>query len=596
MKNIIDKIKGFIKEHCWIIILSFLLTVLIFAPLIVFPWVLGKEYQGININWFGTDAHFYLTRGKEVLDGHGLGCPVLKECKNEQDPYYAYGDYILLAPIKLLGLADKVNIVTVYNTYCFFVVFIIIILIYFFVRQLSGRKLVSIAAALFAIGGYSIVYRKALFYEDFNIYARVIYPFINSLILLIYLNSLVKSLNSDKLKYKILAGLSFGLLFYIYFYSWSFALALNGCFFLILLFKKDFLAVKKVLLISSIGLALGAYNLIKLFSSLDTEAGKQTAYFMLASYGHGPIFSKIGFITLIIFSVYYYKRRDDKNWPFILAIILSGWVALNQQIITGRMVQYAHYYWYLVVPMSIVISIYMAWRLVKNEKIRKYLFLLLIAVVFINTAGGQYKSFFSTLNVKKSEQSYRPVIDLLNRDKRAGVILASQDLEYLFTIYTSHNLFWQHSATFSRMPIQRLKDALFVYYYLNKKARNNFGDYLTKIGQDTKGRGTYYSLFFRDLEGYWSGYDYYVYMNKIRNDDKELAGKRPEIIARLNDEYTETVLENNGINKLLRKYSVNYLVWDKNQNPEWDLSGIKGLKQLYSYNNIFLYSLAEFRN
>lgn len=573
--------------------MSLSLTILIFAPLIVFPWVLGKEYQGININWFGTDAHFYLTRGKEVLDGHALGCPVLKECKNEQDPYYSYGDYILLAPIKLLGLSARANITTVYNIENFIAVFIILLLIYFLVLQLSGRKLPAIAAALFAVGGYSIVYRKTLFYDDFNIYARVIYPFINSLILFAYFNFLLKSLRAAELKYKIFAGLAFGLLFYIYFYSWSFVLALNGCFFLILLFKKDFSEAKKVFWISSIGLALGAYNLVKLFSSLNSEAGKQMAYFMWASYSRSPIFSKIGFITLIIFAVYYYKRRDDKNWPLILAIILGGWAALNQQIITGRMVQYAHYYWYLIVPLSIIVSIYMIWRLAENEKFRKYLFLFLIAAVFINTAGGQYKSFFSTMNVKRNEQSYRPIIDFLNRDKRAGVILASQDLEYLFTIYTPHDLFWQHSATFSRIPIQRLKDALFVYYYLNKQARNNFGDYLTKIGQDTKGRGTYYSLFFRDLEGYWSGFDYYTYMNKIKKDDQELANKRPEIIYRLNDEYAETVLENDGIDKLLKKYGVNYLVWDKNRNPEWDLGGIEGLKQLYSYNNIFLYGLFD---
>ncbi len=598
MINIIEKIKVFFKEHYLIISLSFLLTILIFAPLIIFPWVLGKEYQGININWFGSDAHFYLTKGKEILEGHSLGSPVLREAKNEQDPYLSYSDYILLAPIKLFGLAEKVNIATVYNAYNFIGVFILMILIYFLVLQLSGRKLLAVAAALFAIGGYSIVYNKALFYNDFNIYARVIYPFVSSLILFVYLNLLVKSLNSDKLKYKIFAGAFFGLLFYIYFYAWTFVLALNGCLFLIYLFKKDFSPAKKVFFISSLGLALGAYNLFRLFSSLGAEADKQMFYFMLASFGHGPIFSKIGFITLIIFAVYYYKRRDDKNWPLILAVILGGWVALNQQIITGRMLQYGHYYFYFIVPLSIITSFYMVWHLldsslIKKENLRKYLFLFLIAIVFINTAGGQYKSFFSTLNVKRDEQSYRPIIDFLNRDKRPGVILAGQDSEYLFTIYTPHDLFWQHSATFSRVPIQRFKDVLFVYYYLNKQARNNFGDYLANIGQDIKGRGTYYKLFFRDLEGYWSGYDYYAYTKKIKKADEELARRRPAIISQLNNEYTETVLKDNGINKVLKKYEINYLVWDKNKNPEWDLSGIEGLKLLYSYNNIYLYSLTN---
>ncbi|GEM_PF-3043625 len=591
MNDFIQKIKLIMKEHYFIIVLSFLLTVMIFAPFLAFPFVLKDEYRGININMFGSDAHFYLTRGREVLEGHGLGSPVLKEGKNDQDPYFSYSDYILLAPIKLLGLAGNANIVAVYNTYNFIGVFALIILIYFLILQLSGKKLLATAAALFAIGGYSIVYRKTLFYNDFNIYARAIYPFINSVILLAYLNFLVKSLYSDKLKYKIFAGAFFGLLFYIYFYAWTFALALNGSLFLVFLFKKDWPALKKVFWISAIGLALGAYNLVMLFLSLNSAAGKQLAYFMWASYGRTPIFSKIGFITLLIFVAYFYKRRADKNWPIILALILSGWVALNQQIISGRILQYGHYYFYFVVPLSIIASFYMVWRLLVNEKLKKCLFILLIAVVFINTAGGQYKSFFTTLNFKKQEQNYRPLIDTLNADKKPGVILADVSHEYLFTIYTPHDLFWQQIATLSRVPEQRLKDTLFVYYYLNKEARNNFHAYLTEIGNDKAARGTYYKVLFRNWEGYLSGYDFYNYQRKVVAGDEELAGKRPALIGELSREYEEMVLKNGGFGALLKKYGVNYIVWDKNINPEWDLSDISGLKEVTSFNNLYLYRI-----
>lgn len=588
----LNNLKNFIKDHYWIIILSFLLTILIFAPLIAFPYVFKSEYQGININNFGSDTIFYLTRGKEVLDGHGLGNPVLREGKDEADIYLSYSDYILLAPIKLLGLAQKVEIVTVYNIYNFIGVFVLILLIYFFVWQLSGSKLLSIAAALFAIGGYSIVYNKTLFYYNLNIYARVIYPFFSSLILFAYFNLLVKSLKSAGLKYKIFAGLVFGLLFYIYFYAWSFVLALNGCLILILLFKKDFLSAKKVLLVSSVGLLLGAYNLIRLFSSLDSELVKQQTYFIWASFGRAPVFSLIGFFTLILFAVYFYKRRDDKNLPLILAVILSGWVALNQQIITGRVLQYGHYYWYFVVPLSIIVSFYMAWQLINRENLRKYLFIFAIAIVFINTIGGQYKSFFYTLAPKRYEQNFRPIIDSLNRDKKPGVILAAESSGYLLTTYTSHDLFWQSAASFSRTPIQRLKDALFVYLYLNQEARNDVKGYLTKIA-DNQAPSSYYQGLYRSLEGYWSGYLYYEYNDRITKNDQELNRKRPEIINQLYQEYNEIILENDGFNKLLKKYGVNYVVWDKNKNPEWDLSAIAGLKQMVVSNNIYLYSLAN---
>lgn len=594
MKKTVEKISYFIKEHYLIISLSFLLTVLIFAPLLAFPWVLGKDYRGININWFGTDAHYYLTRAKEVLDGHNLGSPVVREAKEEADTLLSYSDYILLAPIKLLGLEEKVNLVALYNTYNFIGVFIVIILIYFLVLQLSGRKSLALTAALFTVGGYSIVYNKTLFYDNFNIYARLIYPYSSALLLFLYLNFLVKSLKVDVLKYKIYSAGVFGLMFYAYFYAWSFVLVLNGCLALIYLFRKDYISFKKIFFISLAGLVLGSYNLIKLAGSLlsNSAIDEQITYFIWASYGRQPIFSKIGLAVLILFLVFWRKNKENKNIPLVSAIILAGWIVLNQQIITGRMLQYGHYYWYFITPLSIIIGFYMLGQLIKNEAIKKYLFILAIVAVFVNTAGGQYKSFFMTFKLKKYEQNFRPLIDYLNRDNKPAVIFTDQANGFLFTIYTRHDLFWSNIAAISRLPEQRMKDALYIYYFLNKEARNDFSGYLAKLAADNRARGTYYQILYRNLEGLHSGYDYYAYQKKLVNNDGALVAGREKMISQLTKEYEETVLKDNGINKILKKYGVNYLVWDKNKNPEWDLSGLADLNEATNNNNIYLYSLA----
>ena len=579
-----QKIISALKAHGWVIIFSFLLAVLIFAPLLAFPWAAGSLYQGININHFGNDAHFYLTRGNEVLSGNSLGSPLLREGKNDPDAYLSYSDYLLLAPVKLSGLEKKFNIVTIYNFYNFIGVFVLIILIYFFVLQLSGDKLLSLTAALFVIGGYSIIYFKTFFYHDFNAYARVLYPYLSSLVLFTYLNLLVKCLKSAELRYKIFAGLAFGLLFYIYFYAWSFVLAFNACLLLIFIFKKDFLPAKTVCLISALGLALGAYNLIKLFSALGGGIGAQLSYFMHLSLGHTPVFSKVGFITLILFALFWQRRRQDQYLPLILAVILSGWAALNQQTITGKMLQYGHYYWYFIVPLSIVVSFYMVWRLLASEKLKKILFIVLIAVVFINTAGGQYLSFFSSYEAKIYEQNFQPIIDFLNRDLAPAAILAGQENSYLFTIYTPHDLFWLNAAALSYLPIQRFKDALFVYAFLNKEARNNFTEYFTRAGDDGVG-SSFYRALYRDLASY------YEYANKAADNKTSYQG--PQALAdQLSQEYNDAVIKNDGIDGLLEKYGVSYIVWDKNLDPEWDLSFFGDrLKEITSFNNIYLYRL-----
>lgn len=232
----------------------------------------------------------------------------------------------------------------------------------------------------------------------------------------------------------------------------------------------------------------------------------------------------------------------------------------------------------------------MVWRLIENENLKKYLFIFLIVIVFINTAGGQYQSFYSVLGAEKYQQNFRPIIDFLNKNKTPAVILSTRDISLLFTIYTPHDLFWHNAATLTNIPLQRIKDAFFVYAYLNKEARNNFSGYIIQMMADDN-NNSYLKSDYRDIEGFWSGYDYYAYINKIH--DQEFKLKSLDIINRLNKEYNEVMLKNDGINKLLKQYEVNYVVWDKNINPELDLSGIKGLKQILVYNNIYLYNIAD---
>lgn len=593
MKKFLETIKQAASFHRWIIIGAFSLTLLIFLPWLIFPGAAGREYQGININHFGTDAHFYLTRGAEVRDGHGLGNPLLREGKEAPDSFSSYSEYILLAPLKLLGLSQRIDIVSVYNIYNFIGIFALILLIYGFVYQLSRRRLLSAAAALFVIGGYSIIYWKTLFYNDFNIYARSLNPYVSSLAFFLYLNLLVKSLRSDKLGPKIFTAAAFGLLCYVYFFAWSFALAVNASLGLVCLFKKDFTAVKNILLISLLGLLLGAYNLAGLMMSFFSDWGKQIAYFNWMSAGHAPVFSKIGFLTLLLAAIFAWRKKGDENLPLILGLIGGGWLALNQQIITGRLLQYGHYYWYFIVPLSIIAGFYMVWFLIKNESLKKRLFLLAVALTFINTAGGQYQSFFTTLEAKRYEQNFRPFIDYLNRDKKPAVILAGdQANEYLFTIYTPHDVFWHTAASFSRTPLQRFKDALFVYSYLNKDIRNDFIGYYMKMDSAGDGDSFYYDLY-RNLEGYWSGLSYDEYNARLAAGDKDLARERSEIVEQLNAEYAATVLPAGGLSGLLKKYGVNYIVWDKNKNPEWEITGAGNFEPVVEKNNIYLYRLVE---
>lgn len=582
-----NAIKYFIREHHLIIILGFLLTLVISAPVIVFPFITKDTYRGINIVPFGTDSHFYLSRAKEALEGNSLGSPFLREGKSEQDTFFMYNERVLAAPLRLLGLADSVNIVTVYNIYNFIGVFVLILLIYFFVFQLSRNKLLAVTAAIFAIGGYHIVYRQFL-YTDLNIYGRPMFPYVSSLAFFLYLNLLTLWFKTRRRLYKLAAALAFGALFYVYIFAWTFALALNGALFLLFLLKRESALVKALMFITGLGILLGAYNLVQMFILFHSDIGAQISYFHWSVSARSSVFSKIGAAMLAVFAFFSYKKRNDSNRIFILALILAGWIALNQQIITGRVVEIGHYYWYFIVPLSIIVGLYMIWMLLEAYSVwRVALFASTIAIVFAHSVVGQYLSFFPSLPERIYEQRYQPIIAALQQDVVPRVILAADDisLAYLFTIYTHHDLFWGSPAVV--IPFRRFTDALYVYLYLNKDARGNVADYLRKMTGDATDN-SFYKRIYRHVEGFSSGLNYYDYAYKAVNNDNIIGPHREQLITKFSKEYAGI-----NVNDLLLKYGVTYIVWDKNRNPEWDVLFIPNLQEVVSYNNIYLYKINE---
>ncbi len=584
-------LKRILAAHHGVILLALALTILIEMPIFMFPFEARDNYRGINIVHFGTDEHYYLTRAKEVLEGHGLGNIVLSDGKNGQEPQFTYVEYALLLPVRLLGLADKVDVATLYNAYNFSGIFILILLIYYFILQISGgNKLLAITSALFVVGGYSIIYNKTIGSPEQNIYGRAVFPYLSSVAFFAFLNLLVQSLRTDGYKYAWFAGLSFASLFYIFFYSWSFVSAFLAVLLCLYLLDKDFVKLKKVALVFGLGLALGMYNFIKLLVFYGSEHGKQLGYFLWAVYSRAPIFSKIGFLMLLFLPVFFYFKRKDGNIIIFLAMIISGWLALNQQIVTGRLVQYGHYYWFFIVPLSIIMACYMAWELIGRAWIKKAVFILLIIIVFVNTGVGQYRITRAMAPLQLQDQKYAEIIKVLNDDSKDGTVLAADDaMEFLATIYTGHDLFWSGAALVFNTTMERAKDALFVYSYLNRDSRAIFPEYFNRIINNKDFSSTYKDLYMA-LEGYTSGLSYFDYANKAY-DAAVIGEHRRSTIASLAGEYRVVSKSKIGILNLLKKYDVRYVIWDAKRYPEWDLEFLDNLEPLVSSDGIILYRI-----
>lgn len=585
-----------------------LLALLIEAPLIAFPFFADERYQGINIAHFGNDEHYYLTRAREVLDGHSLGQPVLAEGKENPDSFLYNDEKIVMSPFVVTRTTDSVNVVTYYNILNFAGIIVLLMLIFLFMGALSGDPHMSLAAAIFAVGGYLLIengtilsviaHGKDVFYDTFNIFGRSnfpympLIPFFGALIAIYYAHTRplrwpIRE-NIAAYAYVLTAGVLFGLLFYLYFYAWTFMLAFLGCLVLFALISRKLDAALSGVAIACIGLLIGSIKLADFYSLYTSPVAAQLAHFFLSIDNRQFIMSTTGLATTLLFAFYFYMRRSDPNNLFIAAIIAAGWVALEQQMITGRAVQYGHYYWYFIVPLSILVSIYMCMRLLPDRmtRFRVVLSILLIAAALVHTGGTQYKSFFTTVENKLREQDFAPVLARLSEEAPAIVLgdPGGESYPFLTTIYTSHDLYWNNAATVSIFPMEYLKEAFFVYLYLNKDARDDPVGYLKDSLASTSNA---YTVMYENIESVESGISLTRY--HASRADTEILSARERFLPILENEYRARVPNAAAVRNILFENGVRYVLWDKRETPEWDLSVLFPLTLIATSTDLELY-------
>ena len=579
---------GKLRSH-WIALAAALLVALFVAsPIIVFPYVAGNEYRDINIMHFGSDEYLYLVRGKEALEEKNLGQPFLADGKDGQDPTFSYAEKILVAPLSILGISEHVNIVTYVNIVNFVSVAVLMLLMYGFALRLSGNRWIALAGAVFAITGYSIPEAHTLFYSSYNIYGRSVFPFMSSIPFFAFLIALHEAIVVRRnWIWSVVAGLLLGALCYIYFHAWTFAFALVAALALLYALLRDWPRVRRVCAIGAIGAAVGAYNIIQLFLYVGGPFAAQLSYYYYAVKERFFVMSNTGAAVALLLAVVVYRRGSDTNTPFIAAIVAASVLAVNQQIITGRVVQYGHYFWYFISPLSIIIAAYLLWRLLP-PRFARVLPILIIGLGFFNIAGQQYRAFRADVPAKLHEQVYAPIIEELNTLPN-GVILAGGGGEsdtFLIPIYTDHDLYWTSAAVTTQFSMDRFKEALLLHLFLNRDSRNDPKTYLQKALQFHMQNE--YTLMYTEIEGFYSGLDYKAYQRALTGGETSFGGLRERLLDELTLQYKRG-FNSVAVEQLLKEAGVRYIIWDSSLYPEWDLSIFKDRKEITRSGNVVLY-------
>ena len=295
--------------------------------------------------------------------------------------------------------------------------------------------------------------------------------------------------------------------------------------------------------------------------------------------GNEPI---LGFLMPILFILFlfFFPKKWREQYIFSLALLITPFIVLNQQLITNRIFETGHYHWYTNQPLAviflIIILFYQAriiqekWKLLTNINVLRILAVLIIGVSFYTGITIQIASYIESKDQILRNQRFAPIIEWLNTNaEKEEVVLTDLTLAELIPTYTSLNSFdGSSSYYYLAASNERMLESLFLFYRLDglegKDARDFFLSEKERAHISRRVYGEYY---------------------------KEKFGGEVEIP----DEKLFTFAEKYQsflsipISKFLKKHKVKYVVWDTKNHLQWQLNQYPFLSPVYEKEDFIIY-------
>jgi len=288
-------------------------------------------------------------------------------------------------------------------------------------------------------------------------------------------------------------------------------------------------------------------------------------------------------ILLLLYASYKKRILSVGSRPILLLSgVLASMIAVNQHIITGKNLQFSSHYWMLSVFCFIFAFAYLLNLWLNKIKIRylKIVLLILISgyvfyrpVVYINAVVERKAVTYSEVEIE--QQRYAPVFAWLNKNTLLDeVVYADGGLSTLIPIYTANNVFAGGSLHF--MPDGEIYDR-----YLLNNYWEDFDE--EKLRNSQTLRGAYYI----------TKYNHDLSKNKIR----KLFFLPPEKYIEIPEEKINDFLElarnmkEKNFEQQLKKYKVDYFIWDKKVNNSWPIEELTFLQFLYEVNDMVIYKV-----
>lgn len=569
-----EKIRLIIVSHWQIICIA-----LVIGLISSLPQYLGQPsrpgFEGVYTGAIVKDTVFYQARIKDVIDGHPFVTnPYLAEHKSGAPMQFWIPDYILAKPIGWLNL----SVPSGYIIWTFLLTAILVLVSYAVLLVITESKRWSILGVLFLHVGFFALK-----------FIRLPPHGLNFIFWLVTLLCLLLFINRGNKKYAIGSALSFGMLFNIYPYYWTFYVVVFVVFIaLCLLFQIKDVPYKKYALIFGGGLLVGIPYFVSVYMSSHLPGYAESLErlgVIHTRFPSGISTVVIGLLVVTFFIFSYRKKIIDINplSVFMFAGTLSGIIVMNQHLITGRNGEFSSHYsvgnmfWFT----FSILYILNQWLKSRSEKIQKIVFALCCVLVIIVAFRGAQKLINQQIAYQEREvyvQDYRPLFDWLNQNAQPeDVVFTNEEIGVYIPIYTKQNVFYSGYSILFFMTDDEVENRFIINNYFEKftdefvveKQRGIFGGY------------------------YVNEYGHNASKNKLR----KLLGQETQVYVLVPPSQVEHIkakaktIQKDSFEKVLGTYRADYILWDKIANPNWKVENQKFLKEVYQSGNFTIYQV-----
>lgn len=467
------------------------------VPYLLTLHTLGSAYQDIP-PMYADNEDYYIARTREIFDGHfSVASPFYYEYKNILPVVPPVGEYLLAAITITSGLSllDAVILAKFLLPAALFL-FIYALALLLIRERAPDPSPTALAAATLVVLGIGLVdyagVLSRLFHEYSDVavtlWARPVNPITGALLLFPFLIFMFKAREGG-----FAAATAAGVILAImagYVFSFAASIGVLGALFLIALAFRQWDLCARYIATGGVALCLVAAYALAVLPYLKGGGGLEKSGLIV---GHAPILNKFVLAAAITLAALFAMarrngiavvREKERHAPlwFCVALVAGGFIAFNQQVLTGATIWPPHLMQYTA-PLSIVAVISAGAIVLSNryQRIWKTLLRLVIASSFA-FAVWNASTYVNGIESTRATQRYAPVLAWLRgaAQKDCVALVADDEIARLTNLIPAHTPCNVYMTTHisSAIPSERITHNYLVLLRLRGVTAERVKEYL----------------------------------------------------------------------------------------------------------------------